>query len=520
MASRLDPAIDALEDAIRHSTHFREWLRSRRWCGESIGARAEVAVKDRATLAESGSEAIVLFLAVAKLPETQAVVHLPLSLSIGREASDAFELHAGSERWFVTEAERGAGYVQSLVEGFHRQAKVPTRAGGAVHFSGGDLGAFQGPAPAVLGDSSNLVVRFATTKAEVVFKSYKLLDVRNREPEIMERVHKKQFRHVPRFLGEVALGRGPDRLVLGLATERVEGPDLFTRFTDAWRAELGGGEELPAMDIEREGLDVAGALGDATAALHEVLFDRHPGPFQAETFTADDATAARRAAITNLGDSLRRLAALGKGPDRRLADLSRMARTFLFNNRVRIEAVLRGLDANVGTAKSVTHGDLHLGQVLQRTADGGLYFIDFEGEPERAPGQRAVKWPPLRDVGTMNRSFSYVRHYAWRDYVHGDATAALQLLEREGLGGAGQTVAQRLLAWETAATERFSRRYLQATRLYPGLEPEEALEAIRGWMMEKALYEFRYELKHRPRNIFIPLEGIVSLATGGGPKGA
>ena len=39
------------------------------------------------------------------------------------------------------------------------------------------------------------------------------------------------------------------------------------------------------------------------------------------------------------------------------------------------------------------------------------------------------------------------------------------------------------------------------------------MRAIRGWMLEKALYEFRYELKHRPLNIFIPLEGIVSLAT-------
>ena len=35
---------------------------------------------------------------------------------------------------------------------------------------------------------------------------------------------------------------------------------------------------------------------------------------------------------------------------------------------------------------------------------------------------------------------------------------------------------------------------------------------IGGWAMEKALYELRYELKHRPQNIFIPLEGVLTLA--------
>jgi len=30
--------------------------------------------------------------------------------------------------------------------------------------------------------------------------------------------------------------------------------------------------------------------------------------------------------------------------------------------------------------------------------------------------------------------------------------------------------------------------------------------------MEKALYELRYELKHRPQNIFIPVEGLLSFA--------
>ncbi len=512
MASRFAPAIDAVDNAIRQSTHFRVWLRSRRWCGEAVGLRSEIAVKDRALLTESGTEALVLFVAVVREPEGQTVVHLPLSIAEARMEPDAFELPLGGGRVFVSEAEPREPYVRFVADAVEHQAKVPTMAGDSLRFRGEPLGAFRSVGAPLAGDSTNLLVRFSTARTEVVFKSYKIPDVRNREPEILERLHRKQFRNAPRYLGEVALGEGPTRLVLGLATEFVESVDLFTWMTEGWRRELAPGSPASG-EFEPASLEVAGPLGEATAALHEALFDRHPGAWQAETFRGEDATAARRGALTNLGESLRRLAVLAKGPDRRAAEVAAKARTFLFDQRPAIEEVLRGLDANLGTPKCVTHGDLHLGQVLRKTADGTLLFIDFEGEPERAPGQRSVKLPPLRDVATMNRSFSYVKHYAWRTAVRGDAMAATRLLEREGLQGPEKSLADRLLAWEASVTDRFTDRYLARTNLYEGLRREEARGAIRGWMMEKALYEFRYELKYRPRDIFIPLEGIVALTT-------
>jgi predicted trehalose synthase len=184
----------------------------------------------------------------------------------------------------------------------------------------------------------------------------------------------------------------------------------------------------------------------------------------------------------------------------------------VFENRERIEDVLRGLLSTVGTPKAVTHGDLHLGQVLRRASDGGLLFVDFEGEPERSPGERHAKMPPLRDVATMNRSFSYVTHYAWRDFLRGNDTAAVRLLTRAAFSPAEEAVAERLHNWERAATERFVAAYLQRAPHFRHVEPASALRAIRGWMTEKALYELRYELRHRPANIYIPLEGVMSLA--------
>src|SRR2546422_3547582 len=488
MASRFAPAIDAVDHAIRHSTQFREWLRSRRWCGESVGLRSEMAVKDRAPLAESNTEAIVFFLAVVRHPEGQSVVHLPLSISEGRLERDAFEVPVGGGRVFVSEAEPRDAYVRFVADALEHQAKVPTMAGDVLRFRGEALGAFRGLGPPLAGDSTNLLVRFSTARGEVVFKSYKFPDVRNREPEILERLPRKQFRNAPRSLGEVALGQGPARLVVALATEFGGSVHLFTWMTEGWREEPA--RPLPsAGEFEPASLEIAGSLGDATAGLHDALFDRHPGTWQAETFREEDATAARRAAITNLGESLRRLVILAKGGDARAAELAAKAREFLFDNREEIEWILRGLDANLGTPKMVIHGDLHLGQVLRRNADGGLLFIDFEGEPERSPGQRSLKLPPLRDVATMNRSFSYVKHYAWRTAVGGDAMSATHLLEREGFAGAERSLCGRLLARGAACVQRFTSRHPPHTTPYQGMRAGEGPRAVPALAMEKVVYQ-------------------------------
>src|SRR3970040_2768322 len=123
MPARFAPAIDALDAAVRSSAHFRAWLRSRRWCGDAIGMRADLAVKDRAVLEEFGTEVLVLFLAVAREPEVQVVVHLPVSLSTVRTSPAAYELRAGAQRLYVTEAERREGDAKFLGGGFPTQPK-------------------------------------------------------------------------------------------------------------------------------------------------------------------------------------------------------------------------------------------------------------------------------------------------------------------------------------------------------------------------------------------------------------
>src|SRR5207237_4982966 len=138
-----------------------------------------------------------------------------------------------------------------------------------------------------------------------------------------------------------------------------------------------------------------------------------------EPFTQDSFRDVCKSATRSLGVALRRLGHLARAEEPVLAESARMARTQLLELRAPIEESLRHLEGHVGGAKSVIHSDLHLAQVLRGRADGMLLFIDFEGEPERGSGERGRKLPPLRDVGSMVRSFAYVRHYVIRDHAGG-----------------------------------------------------------------------------------------------------
>ena len=189
-----------------------------------------------------------------------------------------------------------------------------------------------------------------------------------------------------------------------------------------------------------------------------------------------------------------------------------MARTRLLELRAPIEETLRHLEVHVGGVKSVIHSDLHLAQVLRRRGDGALLFIDFEGEPGRLVGERGRKLPPLRDVGSMVRSFAYVRHYVIRDLAS-DVSNPILPPEPGALLGPPDAALDRMTGWEQDMVGRFTGSYLSHSALHHSSDPAEAGPLIRGWAMEKALYELEYELKHRVTNFPIPLDGIAALAS-------
>jgi maltose alpha-D-glucosyltransferase/alpha-amylase len=143
------------------------------------------------------------------------------------------------------------------------------------------------------------------------------------------------------------------------------------------------------------------------------------------------------------------------------------------------------------------HGDLHLGQVLFTGKD--FEIIDFEGEPERPISERRIKAPALRDVAGMLRSFHYAAHAALR----GQTQAVV-------LQHASQPIESWANYWSSWVGSTFLRTYWEAAR-EGGFLPSDRSKLhalLRVYLLEKALYELRYELNNRPDWVYIPLEGI------------
>ncbi|HSL84865.1 MAG TPA: maltose alpha-D-glucosyltransferase [Thermoanaerobaculia bacterium] len=159
---------------------------------------------------------------------------------------------------------------------------------------------------------------------------------------------------------------------------------------------------------------------------------------------------------------------------------------------------LRG--GKIAALRTRTHGDYHLGQVLWTGKD--FRVIDFEGEPARPLSERRIKRSPLRDVAGMLRSFDYAVHAALRELVERGIVAADQL-DALGLWG-------RLWYQESAAA--FLRAYLETaegSRIVPADEDHLRL-LLDAYLLDKAIYELRYELDNRPGWVGIALDGILA----------
>jgi maltose alpha-D-glucosyltransferase/alpha-amylase len=150
------------------------------------------------------------------------------------------------------------------------------------------------------------------------------------------------------------------------------------------------------------------------------------------------------------------------------------------------------LDEKLGGQRIRVHGDFHQGQVLRSGND--VILTDFEGEPLRPLSERRLRRPALTDVAGMIRSFHYAAHGA---------------LVGRGDPDRGQ-LARWADLWFATISVAFLRAYREATAgtgLLPTTEVAVAhlLDAL---LLQKAVYELRYELSARPDWLPIPMRGI------------
>jgi maltose alpha-D-glucosyltransferase/alpha-amylase len=344
----------------------------------------------------------------------------------------------------------------------------------------------------------------------------------NPEVELGRVLSQRHFRHSARLLGDLEY-----RAESGFACTLAVAQEFAPNQGDTWDFALRQLEEFysqvppegpgegpnsplpprsallkPPAGRERARIGIPPAqwslLGRRTAQLHKTLASESESP----AFAPEPVDSAF---VSTLSDSMDEgLGAARSELERRgglLPETVGRRVQRLLENWPRLEAPIDQLrSAQLSVSRIRIHGDYHLGQVLVQKSD--FMIIDFEGEPLRPIEERRAKKIALADVAGMLRSF----HYA--------ACAVL-------FGLAAPCPPGELMPWARYWSYWVSSEYLRAYLKESGAEPflpsrsEDVDLLLRCCLIEKALYELRYELNNRPTWVEIPLEGLIALAEEG-----
>jgi maltose alpha-D-glucosyltransferase/alpha-amylase len=493
------------------------WLRAQRWYAGKGREVRSVAIREVVPLSYDGDEARILFVQVAYVEEEPETYVVPLAFVAGLEAE-----RTERERPGVIVARLAFdGVTGLLVDATARapfdRALLATVATRREHT--GERGSLTGVADTRIGDrdleptlgaaeQSNTSIVF---EERWVLKLFRRIETGvNLDREIGRALTVAGFPHTPHVAGaiEYRSGRGEPATVAVLQSFVPNQGDTWEHTLDAlsrYYERALAEPELPSGEATSDArigtyLEAARLLGVRTAELHVALGTMDAPAFAPEPFSMLYQRSIYQSMRNLAGHALRLL-------ERRARDLPdpvRAGAEAILGGREAILAVFRSVrERKVDGARIRIHGDYHLGQVLTTGKD--FVIIDFEGEPARPLSERRLKRSPLRDVAAMVRSF----HYA--------AYAALFASAERGLG-AGEL--ERLEPWARFWHDRVSRAFLEGydetmraavaaggPRLLP-TAPEDRRLLLDVFVLEKALYELRYELENRPEWVRIPIEGV------------
>ena len=472
-----------------------------RWFGGKAREPRGFKVREVAAVSDAARLVFVEIEYASGAPDTYL---LPLQVATGARAEALARETPGA---VVAGFREGGVLFDAVHDADFRAALYTLMAGGGVVLSGG--GEIAGMAGGGLAESApeSRVLAVEQSNSSVIYggcvflKLYRRLEEGvNPDAEILRFLGARNFPHVPPFCGALEFrraGRAPQ--VLALATGMVPNDG------DAWSftlRELTRQLERVLADDARETAQIEAAylsrvaqLGQRTGALHLALAaDSADADFAPEPLTAEDfaelAETVHATADQVLAGLARRLDALDPAT-RELAAALLAAEPAL---RARIAAL--GAQP-VAAAKTRTHGDYHLGQVLNTGAD--FVIIDFEGEPAKPLAGRRRKRSPLRDVAGMLRSIHYAAHSALAKFP--EHRAALE---------------PRAECWRDRARGAFLDAWIATTVGAPFVPAKRAEFArlLDAFLLEKALYEIAYELNNRPAWLGIPLRGAVQILRG------
>ena len=335
------------------------------------------------------------------------------------------------------------------------------------------------------------------------------------------------FPGTPLFLGEISMGSaGLPGTTLAILQSMVQnhgdGWQWYVKRLSSWLAGLTGqahailavpsfldshADTPDELRSAQATLDASALLGRRTAEMHLALSSSVNLPaFVAESLTAKDLASDAERIESQIQSVLRALKLKLATLDDTISD----AAALLISRRQELIHQARGIMDDAPSGQRIRiHGDYHLGQVLRTTFDaspnntdeGDFVIIDFEGEPNKPIQERRLKRSPLRDVAGMMRSFSYAAH-----------AAIDQVLADRQNADYGMLVGWAQL-WSKAASAQFLLSYRKTISHNPDLlpAPSAADLLLKGYLLEKAMYEVLYELNHRPQWLHIPMQGILEL---------
>jgi maltose alpha-D-glucosyltransferase/alpha-amylase len=309
------------------------------------------------------------------------------------------------------------------------------------------------------------------------------------------------FPHIVPVAGAIEFHRADgQRLTLGILQSYINNQgsvwnfavDYVERFISEQLTDNPHPEESPHGYF----LTLMTLLGQRTGELH--LAFAHPTgdpAFDPQPITREDLAAwsehLRNEAVATLDD-------LEKHRESQTADMRVAIDRLLALRKTLLERISPAAMEGITADKMRYHGDMHMGQVLR--VENDFVITDFEGEPGRTIEERHAKHSPLRDVAGMLRSFSYV------SAVAANHATSERPADRHRAGPLVQ-------AWEEDATAAFLKGYRLALALTDNRVLPSAVGAadrlIGFFVIEKALYELRYEMGNRPDWLSIPLFSLI-----------
>jgi trehalose synthase-fused probable maltokinase len=470
-----------------------------RWFAGKARDPRRFAVRDVVAIDAAPDAARLVFVDVEFADQSSETYLLPLQLLHGRAAQDLAAAHphaivGQSGETILCDAIHDDAFREAL---FTLIAAQASRTG-----EHGTMTGQRGPALAtVTGIPSSRPLAVEQSNSSIVygdhvfFKLYRRLEHGvNPDAEILRFLSGRGFAHTPPFAGSIEYrSNNGEVCVLGLAT------GLVPNRGDAWSFMLGGLKSCFAgflagqsgVHLEQDLMLRVGQLGLRTSELHLALAGETTDPdFSLEPLTPADGRALA-GGILALRQGASEL--LRTKLDTLPAQAQALARRFLALE-AEITTCAEAIAASIEGAKIRTHGDYHLGQVLETGSD--FVIIDFEGEPLRPLAVRREKRSPLRDVAGMMRSFDYA------------AFSAVDA-QRE------QTEALSSYAAKCSADAQttFFNTWLGVTNgaVFRAAEPAQEFRLVEVFLLEKALYEVLYEINNRPTWLPIPLRGVLRL---------